>query len=260
MKSHSYERFYEEHHTNLFNRYKEAESNLKENGKKLLEDLKNQIDIYSFEDLYNHFVPEQGTADTTAGELLRAMNFLLRRGWNGGDIFYRNDIGAPTLPGSAVFIGMVDDSLMKDFIGIVEEEMEDVAYLNELEAIKDKLVKWLVDENQDLFVEDNDIDSRNLEDLYEIGYYDDYFNEYRTGIVSLEFDIPESISGDEYEDEIYSVIYYALQDIGVRYIDDCITKTRHGYTVEVYPEYAEDLESSIAEAIDDIAAEAEEDY
>lgn len=162
----------------LAREYAEVESELESDLANLTYGV-DMIDTYC-----NYFVPDSGKADTIGGEIARAMNRILYRSWNDGDMFYEGD-GIGTCLSSVAYLCDESgcDSIISMFRRIADNQLEDKQYDDAIDKIAIKLANYLK-ENPNLFAEPNDVDSCN----YPTYGYEDMEAEYDT-----DFQIPYKI-------------------------------------------------------------------
>lgn len=86
------------------------------------------------EKAFSVLVPEEGKADTVAGELVRALMKIMYRWYNDGDYFYRN-YGLETCGSCAEFLLDSDDMLSDIILTITENGYEHSAYEHGLEKL-----------------------------------------------------------------------------------------------------------------------------
>lgn len=133
-------------------------------------------------------IPNSGKCETKAGELMRALQRLLYRKWNDGDMFYC-DYGLETCASSAAYL--MDEStghiydILRDIMDDLSED--DTRYDKALKAVEQALIKYLYN-NPELFGEPCE-DSRDyrggtydmIQDAghsYEFEISTDYFEQY----------------------------------------------------------------------------------
>lgn len=142
---------------------KEAEDKRKAEAEIHLKPMLDEVNKASnkLEVLFDKLVPNSGTAQSVAGEMVRAMMRILYRDYNDGDVFYEG-YGLETCGSSAEFLMDSEADLADDFKAIVEDQLTDEAYTEAITAISNKLVEFIIN-NPYLMVEDNSIDSRNYD-------------------------------------------------------------------------------------------------
>lgn len=125
----------------------------------------NKFNVY-----FNYFVPSSGNSDSVGGEIVRAMNKIIYRDWNDGDLFY-TDYGVETCLPCVAYL--CDNSgfepIIQEFYDISERQLEDEAYTDALMDIVSDLVNYL-QQNPELFMEPNETESvsyptRNYSDM-----------------------------------------------------------------------------------------------
>lgn len=116
-------------------------------------------------------VPDEGKADTEAGEIVRAANRLLYRAYNDGDVFY-DGYGIETCADAVAYLCDRIPEVVEKFNAIADRQLEGEEYTTMLENIIDDYVISYIERNVDLvttpnksdytqydgkqFVEDND--------------------------------------------------------------------------------------------------------
>lgn len=118
--------------------------------------------------LFDLLVPSRGKADTVAGEIVRAINRIVYRYWNDGDLFYKG-YGEETCGSSASYLAKVVPGIKEDFLNLVEEEKEEGDYFDDLLGIGNKIVDYLVN-SPEVFEEPNEDNSVSFEKM-DFGYY-----------------------------------------------------------------------------------------
>lgn len=113
---------------------------------------------------FNILVPRSGKADTSAGELVRAMSRLNYRWYNDGDKFYEG-YGLETCASSAAYLidNVPKSTKIPDLLyGAAESLGDDTYYKDILEKCSNLLVDYLLD-HPELFGEPAKADSRDYE-------------------------------------------------------------------------------------------------
>ena len=110
--------------------------------KDIVEAIKSSDD--PFHTAFDLLVPREGKADTLAGELVRAIMKIIYRDWNDGDVFYQG-YGLETCAPAAAFL--MDNGYWDEFEEILNKELQDDAYTNAIEGIRDKIVNSILDPN-----------------------------------------------------------------------------------------------------------------
>lgn len=112
-------------------------------------------------------VPEEGPADSKAGEIVRAMMRILYRYHNDGDKFYEG-YGIETCGASAAFLSEEVPPIGDMLVEIAENNLMtdlDKNYEEGLKKLSDTVVDYLID-NPDLFDEPNTQDSLDTDDSF----------------------------------------------------------------------------------------------
>lgn len=146
--------------------------------------------------LFEELVPSEGTAETVAGELVRAMMRVLYRDYNDGDKFYES-YGIETCGSSIAYLGDMIESVqqlidkMYDRVHIYEAD--DDKYTEDLEEMA-TLVMNYIRENPETLDDLNEVDSRDYDYDWikeqqpryetEIGVSDDLYTLIDNGIVN----------------------------------------------------------------------------
>ena len=140
-------------------RHKKAQE--KRNSKKDPVAIINQIreSDNPLETAFELLVPDSGKADTVAGELMRAMNRIMYRDMNDGDVFYEG-YGIETCGDCVAYICDKIPQLEQDFEDIAMRMLTDRSYTRALEDISEKLLEYLY-EDPDL------VSTKNTEDMYD---------------------------------------------------------------------------------------------
>lgn len=133
------------------------------------------------EHLFDILVPEEGNAGTEAGELIRAINKIIYRSYNDGDVFYQG-YGIETCGNALAYIievldhkgysiydkaEVIADTFLKD--DAYDKKIEDIAK-DVLDYIFKNIIQSLKPCQDDMYDSDIDIIS-NLEPKYEDSYY-----------------------------------------------------------------------------------------
>ncbi len=128
-------------------------------------DLREQLNI-----LFNYTVPEEGMADTVAGEIIRASMFILYRWYNDGD-----KIDNEILTSSYNYLNIVSEYFHTDYDSDISSVFEDMIadkdyYDDYIEDFCYSVLSLLKD-NINLFELINRIDSRNFKIEEFNGFY-----------------------------------------------------------------------------------------
>lgn len=139
----------------------------------------NKLSVY-----FNYFVPSRGNSDSVGGEIVRAINKIIYRDWNDGDLFY-TDYGVETcLPCVAYLCDKSGfEPIIQEFYDISERQLEDEAYTDALMDIVSDLVNYL-QQNPELFMEPNETESVS----YPTRNYSDMIVKY-----DFDFELPDKI-------------------------------------------------------------------
>ena len=128
--------------------------------------------------LFSKFVPDSDKADTVGGEILRAINRVVYRFYNDGDVFY-DGYGLETAGAAATFISKKLPNTYDKFIDIASNGLEGNEYEMAINDILEDVISELLKDdvllstpnNEDMWDEDVDgwIDVRPLYDFqYEL--------------------------------------------------------------------------------------------
>ena len=153
--------------------------------------VKMDLNTTQFSSLFDELVPGVGPADTIAGEIIRAVNRLVYRAWNDGDMFWQ-DYGIETVGPVYMYLHSLDlqnDSFYRvlDALDALEgKEFDDYYYL----------LQDLIDATVDL-INDNSLlkAMRNDDDCLNNCYYEQAFA--RFGDPNEDEDL------DEYDEDSY---------------------------------------------------------
>lgn len=130
--------------------------------------------------LSDALVPDSGKADTVAGELVRAMNRILYRDYNDGDVFYM-DYGLETCASSVMYIIWEIPQLEEEFSSIAESRLIEGAYTQAIENIAGAVIDYIFD-NVEEVANPADKDSRmgkwDISDVVEWAGTEDYVSSY----------------------------------------------------------------------------------
>lgn len=137
------------------------------------------------ETAFELLVPSSGKADTTAGELVRAMMRILYRDYNDGDMFY-DGYGIETCGDAVAFLCNKLPELENDFENIAMRQLRDDAYTKALKQISEKIIEYIID-NPDSVIE------KNTEDMFD--YDGEEFIKEREWEARYDFecDIPDNL-------------------------------------------------------------------
>ena len=94
-------------------------------------------------------VPAEGKCDTLAGELIRAINRIMYRDWNDGDVFYEG-YGLETAGAPAAFIADKISAANEKLEQIAEDGLEDRYYTNALEEVAGIIEDFIRDNPESL--------------------------------------------------------------------------------------------------------------
>lgn len=182
---------------------KEEEQRLKrEKGsalyQKFLDAMESSSDLMKqLEAVDDVLVPASGEADSMAGEIIRAIQRLLYRDYNDGDIFWV-DYGLETCASSASFLMDYTDEHINDILNIaMNKDIEGTEYTKMLTSVA-KRILFFLKKNPELFGEPPVADSRN--------YEGDTWDEIMDAGHSYEFEINTS------EFERYGIDDYDISD------------------------------------------------
>ena len=114
-----------------------------------------KLDADYFKELRDKLVPMSGKADTVAGEIIRAMDRLIYRFWNDGDMV-GDGYGNETCNGSYRYLY----HKLPDCPDLYEANQDEDVYTEELAKLADR-VKAYLESRPDLFTKVNDDDSRS---------------------------------------------------------------------------------------------------
>jgi len=166
--------------------------------------------------LFNALVPSSGKCENVGGELVRAINRLLYRSWNDGDVFY-SGYGKETCASSAEYI--IDkvieysgsDKILDKFTVIAQKELEDEEYDAALYDIAKYLLDFLQD-HMEVFGEP----------VTESDGSRDYSGEYSVAEMAPEYSYDVDTSGDleryiENGCVSWDDVYYFLEDLARQY-------------------------------------------
>lgn len=141
-----------------------------------LEDLQEENDPKKLnKELFYLCVPREGHAETLGGEIVRALNRLVYRAYNDGDVFYIDFLwDDSSCAGAVVFILSVLPIFKDDFQNLVDSYNDDIDnYTDKLEKLTFKIEKYLLNNADGLFSEDNtknyyDYKGKELENILEL--------------------------------------------------------------------------------------------
>lgn len=206
-------------------------------------------------DIDELLIPASGKADTMAGEIMRAVQRLLYRDWNDGDLFY-SDYGLETCASSASFLMDYTDTHIKDILlDAMRDGLEGDAYTKMLNSVAKRAMFYLKS-NAELFGEPVEEDSRN----YEGNFWDDIMEAGH----SYEFEINSSYFEEQGID--YYTIESFIQDIASNYSDATVEHPYRDYytisnlTKEDYNDLERNYGSWEEEFISENVVEEEEDW
>lgn len=168
-------------------------------------------------------VPASGNAPTVAGEIIRAINRIIYRDLNDGDVFYEG-YGIDTCGDAVAFLCNKIPDLHRDFDAIARRTETGDLYTRDLQSIGDQIIDYLLN-NQELFTQEN------TEDMYDMD--GEAFIEEQGWVTEYEVDcyLPDNlsdhiavghISSEDVKDEIESWDWHYTSDgevnIGDNYI------------------------------------------
>jgi len=150
---------------------------------------------------FDLLVPKEGKADTLAGELVRAINHLLYRALNDGDVFYEG-YGIETCGDCVAFICDKLPDLEGDFEDIAMRTLDGNNYV--------KVIRVIANEIIDRICEDSElISTANTEDMYDSDGQS--FMEEREWIPEYEFSGQTSYEVDQHV-EAGNISYKDIQN------------------------------------------------
>ena len=71
------------------------------------------LNTMKLESLFEQLVPAEGPADTVAGEVVRAVNRIVYRAWNDGDMFWQG-YGIETAGPAYMYLRLLDPNILQD--------------------------------------------------------------------------------------------------------------------------------------------------
>ena len=138
------------------------------NGEDLYNKIKDKSDI---EDWFEVLVPDEGKADTVAGEIIRAMMRIMYRDYNDGDVFY-SGYGVETCGSPAAYLMYkLPENIGKMIEEIAYDELRDDRYTAALEELSATILDYLNDHKELVGI-------KNEEDMYEYDLDDSYIPTY----------------------------------------------------------------------------------
>ena len=175
---------------------------------------------YDFDKLFDVLVPDTGSADTVAGEVIRALNKVDFRDFNDGEVFYEGD-GLDSAGASMAFVAeffldkfndsddtdTVAEDIYNEIINMAEDQLTDSAYRTQLYDLEKQVVSW-IKAHEDILVEPNEKDS--LHQYKGEDYWEDYIPSYNIEDIELPRNVKDLmelgvIDGDD--------VVWAVQDI-----------------------------------------------
>ena len=146
------------------------------------EDLYNKIEDKSdIEDWFEVLVPDEGKAETVAGEIIRAMMRIMYRDYNDGDVFY-SGYGVETCGSAAAYLMYkLPENIGKMIEEIAYDELRDDRYTAALEELSATILDYLNDHKELVGI-------KNEEDMYEYDLDDSYIPTY-----DIDFEIPANL-------------------------------------------------------------------
>lgn len=193
-------------------------------GQKVLEGIQT---IPGYEDdplsvMFDELVPDEGKADTVAGEIVRAMNHIIYRLENDGDLFYNNDGFNSNVAQAAAYVGEKTDTLDM-FMRIIEDGLEDEDYADAVDDIAIEVEDYL-ENHPELFAESNEEDYAD--------YDTSIFDEEDTYVFEMGSDVADRIDrGIMSKSDVHDFI----DDFCVEYINrhpKKIKEVMDGYEIE----------------------------
>lgn len=148
-------------------------------------------------------VPPSGSADTLAGELIRAISRLMYRYYNDGDLFYEGD-GVESCGAPAHFIYVKVDDAYDKLVETAEDGLTGEKYENALNELAKIIEKYITEENPESLIEPNQ------EDMW--SYDSKYFVDLAPR-VDLYINVPEELvahleKGNIDEDDLSEIKYW----------------------------------------------------
>ena len=202
-----------------------AKENARIKGQKVLDEIRS---IEEYEDdsilvMFHELVPDVGKADTVAGEVVRAMNHILYRFDNDGDLFYTQGGFDSNVAEAAAYVGEKTDTLDM-FTRIAEEGLEDEDYIHNINDDILPEVEDYLEKHPEMFAEPN-------EESY-IDYDASVFDQDDTYVFEMGSDVADRIdSGVMNSDDVYNFIDdFCMSYIG-RYPKK-INEVMDGYEIE----------------------------
>ncbi len=126
-------------------------------------------------------VPDEGKAETVAGEIIRAMMRIMYRDYNDGDVFY-SGYGVETCGSPAAYLmHKLPENISKMIEKIAYDELRDDRYTDALEELSATILNYLNDHKELVGI-------KNEEDMYEYDLDDAYIPTY-----DIDFEIPANL-------------------------------------------------------------------
>lgn len=154
----------------------------KEEGKKVLAEIEKTEGEDFVEKAFDILVPSSGSADTLGGELIRAINKIMYRDFNDGDVFYEG-YGIETCGAPATFIAETIPECDEKLIEIATDALEDDDYTDALKEIAD-IIENYIRLNPEILVNKVNVDMYNSDE----DYWKEYAPTYET-----EIELPEKL-------------------------------------------------------------------
>lgn len=186
----------EECNNRLTEKKRQEDAERKAITEKQLTRTQEEIDDY-FDKLYGKLVPEQGKADTVAGEIVRALCRINYRWFNDGD-YAGYGYGMETAGSACTYLTVFDEiePYIVTILNIVDDED---AYEKALLALSNVVINYL-ESHKELFTEKNE---ENYQDCFE-WYGDSDEEEERRHWGETDWDNEEDDDwDDEYDDDDY---------------------------------------------------------
>lgn len=137
---------------------KEAEDKANAEKEAKIEEVKKAIDEAEGDTFvskaFKVLVPDSGAADTVAGELIRAINKIMYRDWNDGDVFYEG-YGLETAGPAAAFIADKIPEANSALIELAEDGAEDSTYTDGLEHVAGIIEDHIMSDYPELLITPN---------------------------------------------------------------------------------------------------------
>lgn len=142
-----------------------------------------------FNIMFNILVPSEGSAETLAGEVIRALNYIYYRYYNDGDYFYEG-YGFELCAGPAKFVcNNLGDMFKELFDEIAEDKMENYEYEDAIVDICEKVSQYIIstDHGKDLLTTSNNGDCHQEDGIED--YWEDVLPKYE-----ITSSIPENVT------------------------------------------------------------------